>query len=496
MPRLLPFRGLRPNPAVAPLADVVCPPYDVIDEQQHAELVDRSPYNLVRIELPAGDYQGAAALLAQWKASGALRREAAPALYGYRMTHRDPEGGQHETLGVMGALVLEPPGKGILPHEQTTPKDKTDRLELIRATRANTSPIWCLCSEPGLGALLSGDDASPTRAGADDGGTEAGSTRAGGTRAAGSGPAAQTAGDGQTTGDAQGAQEAPGAHEAARSAGPAGLAASAVDDDGVMHEIWPIWDPAVHEAISKLTSAAPLLVADGHHRYETALTYLAEVAPPSTTGPASGPAGTGTGSAAGTGRVAGKGDATGTGEVTGIGDAQGAGDAAGPGAVLALVVELSEQYLQVRAIHRSVSGLPAGTDVLGAFAEGFELSKAAAHGPALLDEMRRIGAIAVVTSRGSFLAQAKPGHPSAAFELDSSRVDAALATLPPHQLSYEHDLDRALAGVRAGRLDAAVLCRPATVAQIAATAHGGERMPPKTTFFWPKPRTGMVLRDW
>ena len=519
MPRLLPFRGLRPNPAVAPLADVVCPPYDVINEQQRAELVARSPYNLVRIELPAGDYRGAAALLAQWKASGALRREAAPALYGYRMTHRDAGGGQHETLGVMGALVLEPPGKGILPHEQTTPKDKTDRLELIRATRANTSPIWCLCSEPGLGALLLGDEASPTRAGSDAGGaddgtragrtqagrtqaggtqaggtqaggTQGGRTQAGGTRAAGSWPAAQTAGD------AQGAQGAPGPHGAARSAGPAGLAASAVDDDGVTHEIWPIWDPAVHEAISKLTSAAPLLVADGHHRYETALTYLAEVAPPSTTGPASGPAGAGTGAAAGTGHVAGQGDATGAGDLTGTGDAQGAGDAAGPGAVLALVVELSEQYLQVRAIHRSVSGLPAGTDVLGAFAEGFELSKAAAHGPALLDEMQRIGAVAVVTSRGSFLAQAKPGYPSAAFELDSSRVDAALATLPPHQLSYEHDLDRALAGVRAGHLDAAVLCRPATVAQIAATAHGGERMPPKTTFFWPKPRTGMVLRDW
>ena len=461
MPRLLPFRGLRPNPAVAPLTDVVCPPYDVISKQQRAELLARSPYNVVRVELPAGDYEGAAVLLAKWKASGALRREAAPALYGYRMTHRGPGGAQRETLGVMGALVLEPPGKGILPHEQTTPKDKSDRLELIRATRANTSPIWCLCSEPGLGALLGGGEAPPSHAAAGAGEN--------GVRAARSWPAAEAA------------------QEAAGSAASADLAASAVDDDGVTHEIWPIFGPAAYEAISKLTSAAPLLVADGHHRYETALTYLAEVAQASALADLAGHP-----LAFGAGYTPSASDAPGAGDTAG----PGAGDTAGPGAVLALVVELSEQYLQVMAIHRSVSGLPAGTDVLAAFAEGFELSRAAADGPALLDQMVRVGAVAVVTGRGSFLAKARPGHPSAAFELDSSRVDAALAGLPPHRLSYEHDLERALAGVREGRLDAAILCRPATVAQIAATAHGGERMPPKTTFFWPKPRTGMVLRDW
>jgi uncharacterized protein (DUF1015 family) len=309
------------------------------------------------------------------------------------MSYRGQRGEQRETLGVMGALVLEPPGHGILPHEHTTPKDKTDRLALIRATRANTSPIWCLYSEPGLSAWLKDDDAGRSRA---------------------------------------------------------------RDDDGVTHEMWPIFSPSAHQAISELAAAAPLLVADGHHRYETALTYQAEVAR----------------------------------------DGGPAGDTAGPGAVLALVVELSEQYLQVMAIHRAVSGLPAGTDVLEALAQGFELTRAATNGPALLDEMERAGALAVVLSGGSFLAKAKPGYFPHNFELDSSRVDAALAGLPPHQLSYEHDLGRALAGVREGRLDAAVLCRPATVAQIAATARGGERMPPKTTFFWPKPRTGMVLRDW
>ena len=71
----------------------------------------------------------------------------------------------------------------------------------------------------------------------------------------------------------------------------------------------------------------------------------------------------------------------------------------------------------------------------------------------------------------------------------------ALSTLPPHRLAYEASLPVVLEAVSSGRADAALLCRPASVARIASTAHGGERMPPKTTFFWPKPRTGMVLRD-
>lgn len=411
MPPLLPFRGLRPDPAITgPLSDVVCPPYDVISQSQRAELLARSPYNVVRVELPAGDYAGAASALEEWKREGALVREARPALYGYRMSYRDQQGQPRETLGVMGALVLEPPGAGVLPHEQTTPKDKTDRLELIRAAKANTSPIWCLCTKAGLSNTV----------------------------------AATYRGSSTALEDREAEQEDREAEQA-------------VDDEEVVHELWPIYEPAAHAAVGQLTSAAPLLVADGHHRYETALAYQAEM------GSAPGPT---------------------------------SGDTTGPNAVLSLVVELADRYLQVRAIHRVVSGLPAGTDVLATFEKGFLVSPAASSGPALLEEMELTDAIGVVTTKGAFLARSRPGRPSAAFALDSSRVDAALAELPPHELGYEHDLGRALAGVRTGRLDAAVFCRPATVAQIAATARGGERMPPKTTFFWPKPRTGMVLRDW
>jgi uncharacterized protein (DUF1015 family) len=393
MPQLLPFRGLRPDPSVVgPLDGVVCPPYDVISDEERLALLDRSPYNVVRIELPDGQYDGAAALLAEWRSSGALARESTPVLYGYRMRVPAEDGPGRATLGLIGALALEPPGGGILPHEHTTPKAKTDRLELIRATHANTSPIWCLCSEPGLSGAVGLPPPGPAATG--------------------------------------------GAH--------------VVDDDGNIHEIWPIPDAATQEVIAKVVGARPLLVADGHHRYETALAYRAEQAE----------------------------------------------DAGGPDAIMALVVELSEDQLQVLAIHRLVSGLPAGTDVLGAFRTDYKVTPTSGHSGALLGQMSRAGAVGIVTPSGSFLACPVPGRPSAALELDSSRVDMAVAALPPHQLSYEHDVAHAVAAVREGRADAAIFCRPATVEQIAATAHGGSRMPPKTTFFWPKPRTGMVLRDW
>ena len=88
----------------------------------------------------------------------------------------------------------------------------------------------------------------------------------------------------------------------------------------------------------------------------------------------------------------------------------------------------------------------------------------------------------------------RAGAAEAGPDLDSSRADAAVQNLPPHQLTYEHDVPAALAAVRSGAADIAILCRPAGIDQIARTAHGGARMPPKTTFFWPKLRTGMVLR--
>jgi|SRR5579875_635803 len=405
MPALLPFRGLRPDPAVTgPIDLVVCPPYDVVTDEDRAQLEARSPYNFVRVEVPRGDYAGAAALLDAWQRSQAWVRDASPALYGYRMQYPSPTGTTRETVGLIGALALQPPSGGILPHEQTTPKDKTDRLELLRATRANTSPIWCLCPEQGLAKLaLEGYDQA--------------------------------------------------------------LVARAVDND-VVHELWPIFSKAAHQQATDLTDAGPLLVADGHHRYETALTYQSETAASPLSAPGSRPE----------------------------------SDTIGPGGVLALVVDLTPEQLYVLAVHRVVTLLPAGSDVKGLLAKAMSFEPARSAGTELLDEMREAGAAALVTPDGAFLARPLPRQAgtvgTGAYQLDSELVDSALATLPPHELRYEHDAARAMAQVRERRADAAVLCRPPTIDDIAATAKGGRRMPPKTTFFWPKPRSGMVVRAW
>jgi uncharacterized protein (DUF1015 family) len=208
--------------------------------------------------------------------------------------------------------------------------------------------------------------------------------------------------------------------------------------------------------VAQVIKARPLLVADGHHRYETALAYQAEQR-----GPAAAPA-----------RAS-----------------------AGYDAVLCCVVELAEEHLQVLAIHRVVSGLPKGTDMIGALAPAFEMTPTDVQGAALLARMADAKALAVVTRDATYLASPRSEGPAAGADLDSRRADTAIANLPAHQLTYEHDVPAALAAVSSGAADLAILCRPAGIDQIARTAHGGERMPPKTTFFWPKLRTGMVLRD-
>ncbi len=193
-------------------------PYDVISESERLALEARSPSNIVRLELPHDDGEGdrylrAASLLDAWRDGGILRRDSVPALYGYRMRFTGPAGEPRQTVGVIGALELEPPGAGILPHEETTPKAKTDRLDLLRATSANLSPIWGLAPGSGLSAYC-----TP----------------------------------------------------------PARPAEHVTDADRVSHEVWPITDPVQIEGVQAIVESAPVLIADGHHRYETALAYRDE----------------------------------------------------------------------------------------------------------------------------------------------------------------------------------------------------------------------------
>jgi uncharacterized protein (DUF1015 family) len=394
MARFEPFAGLRYDIERVDLAAVTSPPYDVIDDQERAALGAQDPYQAVHVDLPRDDgetdrYTAAARRLHHWQAEGVLVRDDEPSFYVYRMGYKDDTGRMRQTAGVIGALELAPPGRGgVLPHEQTTPKAKSDRLQLLRATRANLSAVWGLSTAEGLSGLC----------------------------------------------------ELPGPPLAAWS-----------DPEGVHHRLWRLSQPGLLEAVSEAVSSQPVVIADGHHRFATSLLYRDE-------------------------RRA---------------------EAGGPGPydlTMTYVVELVEEQLSVQPIHRLLSGLPDDVELPGALEPWFEVFEAGAPGTALLDRMDDAGALALVTREGAWLLRPRPDAMEGVRDLDSSRLDRARDGLPSHEVSYQHGADHVLRAVDTGEAQAGVLLRPATVDQIVDIAHGGELMPPKTTFFWPKPRTGLVFR--
>lgn len=392
MPRFEPFPGVRYDLAAVAAADVTAPPYDVLDADDRAALVARHPHNVVVVDLPVdGDdpYGDADRTFRRWLDEGVLVRDA-PAFYVYRMSFTDDAGVAHHTTGVVGALELSRPGEGgILPHEQTTKKAKTDRLDLLRATRANLSAVWGLSPAAGLSSLLESDDA-PT--------------------------------------------------------------ASWTDDDGVDHAYWVVDDPARVDAIAAAIAAEPVVIADGHHRYETSLAYRDE-------------------------RRAADGDAP-----------------SGHDLVMTYVVELVDDELTVLPIHRLISGLPDDLDLAAALEPWFVVEPAPEPTTLTVAALVDRGALCLVGPDGAWWLTPRPEALAGARDLDTSRLDAALADLPPHELVFQHGIDNIATRVGRGDAQWGVLLRPATVAQIVDIAHGGERMPPKTTFFHPKPRTGVVFR--
>src|SRR4051812_29169615 len=150
-----PLRALHYDQSVAgPLQDLAAPPYDVIDDEQRAGLVARSPHNVVGIDLPraedGGDvYEAAAKLLAQWREEGAIVQDDEPAIWALTQEYTTPEGRSLTRQGFLARVRVEDYGPGrIRPHERTHPGPKEDRLRLTRATQANLSPIFSLYSDP------------------------------------------------------------------------------------------------------------------------------------------------------------------------------------------------------------------------------------------------------------------------------------------------------------------------------------------------------------
>ncbi|MFM7225265.1 MAG: DUF1015 family protein [Actinomycetota bacterium] len=395
MPGFLPFTGLRYDPAVTGtgLDALTCPPYDVIDEEARAALEHLAPHNAVRLILPRdcdveGDrYEGVAGLLETWRASGALRSDGAPRFYGYRMRFTDEHGVHRHTHGVIGALRLPEPGEAdVLPHERTLPKAKSDRLALMRATHTNLEPIWGLSLAGGLTDLL--DDSV--------------------------------------------------------------LLAECRDADGTQHELHDIRDPERIAAIVAAVGSAPVVLADGHHRFETACTYRDEL------------------------RAAGA-------------------PTAGADAILALVVELVEDELWIEPIHRLID-LPAGIDLIARLDDAFAIERGGPATPEAIDAltvaMRERGALGLVDDRGLALAvpRLRPNGP------DSAVVEELIVPrLPEADWHYWHDAMTTASFVEKGQATHAVLCSPVSVEQTRAVALASERLPQKTTLFAPKPHTGLVL---
>jgi uncharacterized protein (DUF1015 family) len=394
MARFEPFRGLRYDDERLDYGLVTAPPYDVISDDERADFAGRHRHHAVHLDLPVDDgevnrYDVACRTLREWRDDGVLVQDDEPTFYVYRMGYKDDTGRLRQTAGVIGALELAKPGTGgVLPHEQTTPKAKSDRLEMLRSCRANLSAVWGLSTADGLSALC----------------------------------------------------ELPGPPVAAWT-----------DGEGVHHRLWTITQPGIVDAIASAVSSEPVVIADGHHRWSTSLQYRDE--------------------------------------------RHAAGDGAGPwDLAMTYVVELVEEQLLVQPIHRLIRGLPDGFDLLGALEASFEAFDAGPVGPELLDRMDDAGALCLVTSEGAWLLRPRPEAMDGVRDLDSSRLDKGLASVPEFELTYQHGVDNILAAVSSGAAQAGVLLRPATVEQIIDIAHGGELMPPKTTFFWPKPRTGQVFR--
>ena len=389
MPRFEPFPAIRF--ATEDLAPVVAPPYDVLSDADVDSLEARSLHNIVRIDVPRGGkdrYELAAKTMEAWLKEGILAVDEEPSFTIYRMRFTDSTGVRRDIAGALGALeVVDLEAGGVLPHERTTAKASTDRLDLTRATAANLSPVWGLSLSHGLTELL----AEP------------------------------------------------------------GEPLGAVTDEGVVHVVERVTDPQRIAAIRDKLAADDVLIADGHHRYGVSRSYRNEIR--EATGRTDTPA-----------------------ELT-----------------LAFVNELIEEQLSVAAIHRLYADIAVG-DLAQALARSFELVPTERPSDADLADLHKQGLLILVSRDAAWQMQPRPRQFDGVRPLDGGWLETALADVPL-TVSYQHGLAETLQEVDGGRASAAVLIRPVSVAEIERTAREGLLMPPKSTFFTPKLKTGFVIRS-
>jgi uncharacterized protein (DUF1015 family) len=416
MPEVQPLRAMHYDLGKAGSLDrLIAPPYDVIDSEQRAELEARSPYNVVKVDLPVGGddrYTRAADALEEWKRIGVVVQENEPSLWAMQQTYDAPDGATRTRSGFFCTVRITGYGTGLVrPHERTHPAPKADRLALMRATRANLSPIFALYpDERGSvwSALASSTEDGPW-------------------------------------GDVE-------------------------DDDGTRNRLWRCNDASVIAEIQRELAEATLLIADGHHRYETARVYADEIG----------------------------------GE--------------GPHRyVLMCLVSMSDPGLTVLPTHRLVAGLDSARRerLEAAIAHDFratevapaELSEALTgnSGPPVFGYIADGGkrALRLELSAPDLVERALASHSDVYRRLDAAVLEKVIleGTLGldeddiAHQrgIGYARDVDEALRLIRGDTYEVAFILRPTPVGQVAAVAECGETMPPKSTFFYPKLPSGLLF---
>lgn len=394
VPRFEPFPAIRYSPSL-PLAEVTAPPYDVLSEADLDALEAQHARNIVYVDVPrerdgASRYEAAAGRLHEWIAEGTMVADPRPSYTIYRMKFTDEAGRDRVISGVLGGLeVVDEGAGGVLPHERTTPKAKTDRLDLTRATGTNLSPVWGLSLASGLTDLL---------------------------------------------------------------AEPGEPMGSFTDPDGVTHSVERVDEPSRIAAIRTLVASKDVVIADGHHRYAISRSYRDErrLQAPGTAGPW---------------------DLT-----------------------LTYVNELVAEQLSVAAIHRLYTDISYG-DLRDALGHSFDLAAAGRVTATTTLEMLERGALCLVdrNGEGTFLIPRQEAFIGVR-DLDSARLEHAL-TSTRHQVNYQHGVGQVLDSVHTGAAEAAILIRPVSVDEIRRTATEHLLMPPKSTFFTPKLKTGLVLRS-
>ncbi|HYR97260.1 MAG TPA: DUF1015 domain-containing protein [Candidatus Binatus sp.] len=389
-----PLAGLRYDPArVGDVGQVLAPPYDVITPAEQAELHARSPHNVIRLILPREPDRGAAAArtLREWVDARILVPDPAPAMYLYSQRFSLPDGATRRRDGVLCRLRLEDFASGVvLPHERTLPGPKADRLAILRATGANLSAIFGLYARP----------REPVR----------------------------------------------------ELLGGASLGPPLIDVNG-WHQLWRITDQAAIDRFVRALAAETIVIADGHHRYETALAFR---------------------------------------------DEQPGNEAARY--VLAYLANVEDEGVVILPTHRLVrQPLRLAPDALEArLRETFaveRLESARRRAPGEIDAVLpgrrlRLRPLAGATDRLRDL-------PSVLRSLDVELLQRAILTpllgLDAEALDFTHDDEEAADAVAAGRAAAAFLLNAPTIATVRDVCLAGEVMPEKSTYFYPKIATGLVL---